>query len=85
MPTELQVGREIRVLARVHLGTLTPDDVRVELLVGRVNADGLTVYEASAVPCRASGLHGYTLRALPHHSDLTTPFQPGLIVWAEAI
>lgn len=98
---ELQVGREIQVQARVRLGSLTPDDVRVELLVGRVNAagdlvdvdamplksigsqpDGLYVYEASTVPCRVSGLRGYTLRVLPQHPDLTTPFQPGLIVWA---
>jgi starch phosphorylase len=98
----LQVGREIQVRARVRLGGLTPDDVRVELLVGRVNADddlveveatplqsvgsqsdSLYIFEARAVPCRTSGLHGYTLRVLPHHPELTTPFQPGLIVWAQ--
>jgi starch phosphorylase len=98
---ELRVGGEIRVQARVRLGALTPDDVRVELLVGRVNADSelvdveatelksissqaesVYVYEASAIPCHVSGLRGYTLRVLPHHPDLTTPFQPGLIVWA---
>lgn len=38
LPAELQVGRELRVQARVRLGILTPDDVRVELLVGQVNA-----------------------------------------------
>ncbi len=101
LPAEVQVGGEIHARARVRLGALTPDDVMVELLVGRVNADGelvdvevtplkptgahqgLFVYEISAVPCRKSGLHGYTLRVLPHHPDLTTPFQPGLIVWAQ--
>ena len=101
---ELKVGGEIRVQARVRLGALTPDDVRVELLVGRVNADGdlvdvgatplksissqaesVYVYEASAIPCHISGLRGYTLRVLPHHPNLTTPFQPGLIVWAQVI
>ncbi len=100
--TDLQVGREIQVQARIGLGPLTPDDVRVELLVGRVNADGdlvdvqatplkstgtesggVYMYEASGVRCRASGLRGYTLRVLPHHPDLATPFQPGLIVWAQ--
>jgi hypothetical protein len=29
-----------------------------------------------------SGQHGFTVRVLPHHPDLTTSFQPGLIVWA---
>jgi starch phosphorylase len=99
--TDLQVGREIQVQARLRLGALTPADVRVELLVGRVNADGelvdveatplkaggsqpedVVVYEASGVTCHASSLRGYTLRVLPHHPDLATPFQPGLIVWA---
>jgi len=98
---ELKVGGEIRVQARLRLGALTPDDVRVELLLGRVNADGdlvdvaatelksissqaesVSVYEADAIPCHVSGLRGYTLRVLPQHPDLTTPFQPGLIIWA---
>jgi len=43
---------------------------------------GSYLFEAAAVPCRRSGLHGYTVRVLPHHPDLTTPFLPGLIVWA---
>lgn len=30
-----------------------------------------------------SGLHGYTVRVVPKHADLTTPFLPGLIVWAK--
>jgi starch phosphorylase len=99
--TELQVGSAIRVRARVHLGNLTPDDVTVELYVGRVDADGDIVeaeatpmqpigpaenggylFEASAVPCRKSGLHGYSARVLPRHPDLTSPFIPGLIAWA---
>jgi starch phosphorylase len=46
-------------------------------------SEGAYVYEASGVPCRVSGLRGYTLRVLPHHPDLATPFQPGLIVWAQ--
>jgi len=30
-----------------------------------------------------SGLHGYTVRVVPKHADLTSPFLPGLIVWAK--
>ncbi|MBI2941389.1 MAG: alpha-glucan family phosphorylase [Chloroflexi bacterium] len=98
---ELPVGSDILVRARVHLGALTPDDVAVELYIGRVDAkgeiaaatttpmhhlgqdrEGLALFEANAVPCRTSGLHGYTVRVLPRHPDLTTPFVPGLITWA---
>jgi len=98
--TELQVGGAFRVRARVHLGALTPDDVAVELYLGRVDAAGEIVegeatpmqlvgpdressylFEASGVSCHKSGLHGYTMRVLPRHPDLTTPFLPGLIVW----
>lgn len=100
-PPVLKVGSQVHVRARVHLGSLGPDDVRVELYLGRVNAggeiveasatpmqpagkdgDGTYLFEASAVPCPRSGLHGFTVRVLPYHPDLVTPFLPGLIVWA---
>jgi starch phosphorylase len=100
-PAELRVGGTVHARARVRLGLLTPDDVTVELYLGRMAADGeivqaeatamrlhgreeegIYVFEADAVPCRKSGLHGYTVRVLPSHPDLVTPFLPGLIVWA---
>jgi len=98
---ELRVGGEVHARARVYLGILTPEDVKVELYLGRVEADGEIVeaeaagmklvgphgegsyiFEAAAVPCRKSGLHGYTVRVLPYHPNLTTQFLPGLIAWA---
>ena len=42
---------------------------------------GKHLFEA-AVPCARSGLHGCTIRVLPRHPDLATPFLPGLITWA---
>jgi glycogen phosphorylase len=39
------------------------------------------LYVADAT-CEMSGLHGYTVRILPHHPDLTTLFQRGFIRWA---
>jgi starch phosphorylase len=99
----VSVGEKIRTRAHVRLDVLTPDDVTVELYLGRLNADGQIgeavatqmqpigrddtgrhVFEARAVACCKSGLHGYTVRVLPFHPDLTVPFLPGLIVWAEA-
>jgi starch phosphorylase len=99
--TEVQVGSQFHVRARVHLGRLTPDDVAVELYLGHVDAAGEIVaagatpmqpvesggnggylYQAGAIACHSSGLHGYTVRVLPCHPDLPTPFLPGLIAWA---
>jgi len=99
--TEIEVGSEFHVRARVFLGSLTPDDVRVELYMGEVDAadeivgaeaapmepvgpegEGSYVYRTDAITCQRSGLHGYTVRILPYHPDLTTSFLPGFIVWA---
>ena len=45
---------------------------------------GKHIFEAAAVSCARSGLHGYTVRVLPYHPDLASPFLPGLIIWADA-
>jgi len=98
---QLRVGDPFSVRVRVYLGSLTPDDVTVELCLGRLDitgeigeatvlpmqpvtaeGDGRHIYEVTAVCCRRSGQHGYTVRILPHHPDLATPFLPGLIAWA---
>jgi starch phosphorylase len=46
--------------------------------------DGRYRFEVSSVACCRSGLHGFTVRALPRHSDLGVSYLPGLIVWAQA-
>jgi glycogen phosphorylase len=40
---ELKVGDQLDVQAQVHLGTLNPTDVRVELYYGRLDSDGQIV------------------------------------------
>ncbi|MFC1716375.1 alpha-glucan family phosphorylase [Candidatus Poribacteria bacterium] len=35
-----------------------------------------------AIPCRSSGLRGYSVRVLPRHYDLASPHELGLILWA---
>jgi starch phosphorylase len=35
-----------------------------------------------SIPARTSGRYGYALRILPHHEDLNSPYEPGLILWA---
>jgi glycogen phosphorylase len=40
LPAEIPVGESVRFQARVQIGPLTPEDLRVELFAGRLNADG---------------------------------------------
>jgi starch phosphorylase len=100
---EPHVGGEVRAQAVVHLGQLTPDDVRVELYLGQIDAagqfadaktipmqspekvqEGTFLFQVSQVHFDQSGLHGYTVRVLPHHPDLVTAFLPGRITWASS-
>ncbi|HEX5083225.1 MAG TPA: alpha-glucan family phosphorylase [Blastocatellia bacterium] len=43
---------------------------------------GRYCFEVRSVACCRSGLHGFTVRALPRHPDLIAQSLPGLIVWA---
>jgi starch phosphorylase len=100
-PVSLPVGEPVQARVRVHLGSLAPQDVSVELYQGRLDADreivqavatpmrpagpveaGSCIFEAQPVACRDSGLHGFTVRVLPFHRDLSDGLIPGLISWA---
>jgi starch phosphorylase len=101
LPAELRIDDEVVARARVHLGKLHPEDVRVELYLGRVDAEdeiigaepalmkpiavepsGAHIFESKAAHCRGSGRFGYTVRVLPQHAGLPSPFVPGLVTWA---
>jgi starch phosphorylase len=76
------------VAVELYLGLVNANDEIIEaqtipMLATGAKRDGIYLFEASAVTCGRSGLHGFTVRVLPHHPDLVTPFLPGLIVWAE--
>jgi glycogen phosphorylase len=43
--------------------------------------EGSTWVFSGTIPCRSSGQHGFAVRVLPRHGDLSNPFEPGLIVW----
>jgi glycogen phosphorylase len=51
---QMNVGSVALIRARAFLGSLTPDDVRVQLYVGRVDADGDLV-DARAIPMEPAG------------------------------
>lgn len=98
-PPDLKVRQPVQVQVKVQLGRLHPDDVIVELYAGLVDPsgeirqpvitplvplqreDGL-IFTAEQSPQR-SGQHGYTIRIRPYHPDLSMPFLPGLIIWAQ--
>ncbi len=75
------------VTVELYLGLVNPSG---EITRGRATPmhvvkqvrDGAYLFEADA-QCAMSGLHGYTVRVLPSHPDLVTPFLPGFIKWAE--
>ncbi len=75
------------VTVELYLGLVNPS---AEITRGRATPmhvvkqvrDGAYLFEADA-QCAMSGLHGYTVRVLPSHPDLVTPFLPGFIKWAE--
>jgi starch phosphorylase len=73
---ELYMGR---LNADGEIVSAVPAAMRVVAQMG----DGSYLFEASEATCHFSGRHGYTVRVLPYHPDLTTPFLPGLIAWAD--
>jgi len=123
--TEVKVGVDLDVTAKVYLGALTPDDVQVQLYYGALNQRGeighgealtmLPVLPVSPpesvvnggdkgvaaapvltpvpsepgmfmfvahVTYHTSGERGLSVRVLPKHDKLPTPFLPGIIRWA---
>jgi starch phosphorylase len=90
------LGAERVVEAEVTLGSLTADDVAVELVHGPVGQnDELlapptittmspargTRYRGSFT-CEKAGRYGFTVRVVPHHPFLATEVELGRIAWA---
>lgn len=76
------------VAVELFMGRLDADGEIVNAVATAMSAasqtgEGDYLFEANDVVCSASGRHGYTVRVLPYHVDLTTPFLPGLILWAD--
>jgi starch phosphorylase len=96
----VSVGSALQVTAKVTLGTLTPDEVQVQLYSGRLNQRGQIGDHSLSAPMKlagseggvytfvgdiaytTSGERGISVRVLPRHESLLTPFLPGLIRWA---
>ena len=90
----VELGGQRAVQAHVSLGSLSPDDVQVELVFGRVDqgdelatpralpmvASGEGRYEAS-LTCDRAGHYGFTVRVVPSNRHLGSPFDLGLVAW----
>lgn len=50
---------------------------------GSLNEQKVAYFEGS-FQCRMSGKHGFALRILPRHKDLSEPYETGLILWESA-
>ena len=95
------LGATQHAVAEVDLGSLTPDDVTVQLLHGPVTGDdelsdwrvvpmevdgnrsARTTWRGSFV-CDNAGRHGFTVRVMPSHPDLSVPAEMGCVAWARA-
>ena len=42
--------------------------------------DGVYTF-AKQLTCMSSGMHGFTIRAVPNHKELVSPFETSLILW----
>jgi starch phosphorylase len=75
-------------VAQIYFGALNADrqlekgDV-VPMEMKQKMQDGSYIYEG-AIPCRQSGLQGYSVRIIPFHPDIPNPLRLGLITWANA-
>ena len=59
----------------IHNGTVSPMLYKDDL------GSGTYLFEGT-LTLKQTGLHGYTVRALPNHEDLQSPHELGLITWA---
>ena len=78
--------REVAVelyLGRLNAHSEISDGVAIPMKATGESANGVHVFEVAAVPCRESGLHGYTVRVVPFHADEAKSFLPGMIAWAD--
>jgi starch phosphorylase len=77
------------VTIQLYWGTVDSDDEIVTaeaapMYLAASDEKGAFVFESRGIQCKKSGLHGYTIRVLPNHPDLATPFLPGLVTWGES-
>jgi starch phosphorylase len=89
------LGTERVVEAEVTLGSLTADDVEVQLVHGPVGQQDELLAPPTVVTmaptgdryrgsfsCEQAGRYGFTVRVVPSHANLVSPVELGRIAWA---
>ena len=76
-PLGLRSGR----LALLESAQARADLAGDPLALAESNGEG-THYFTGTFVCTESGSHGYTLRGVPSHRDLSDPLEMGLVRWA---
>ena len=64
-------------------GNITDGEIIPMMASGENEGD--THLFSGAIRYFKSGLHGFTVRVLPHHDELASPFETGLILWADGV
>ncbi|MGL6075157.1 MAG: alpha-glucan family phosphorylase [Fimbriiglobus sp.] len=93
----LKVGGNFPVKVQVNLGSLSVNDIEVQVVhglldsMGELTAPQFTALQAEGtgpsltyagqVPCQRSGQFGFTVRVLPKHPHLPHSFEPTVVTW----
>ena len=76
-PEQLQV--------EVYYGPLDSDDNIIDgqsMVMQQLSQIKKNLFRFEAViPCETTGQHGFSVRVMPHHPDIATPFDSGLVTW----
>lgn len=72
---------------QLYVGSVDGNDeilagVPVPMSIIQHDSDGKATYHSRIETDRSSGMKGFTVRVLPRHDDLVTPYLPGLVTWA---
>ncbi|HNW58791.1 MAG TPA: alpha-glucan family phosphorylase [bacterium] len=77
---------ELRVEA--YFGPLDSDDEIIDgqsMVMQQTEQVKKNLYRFEAIiPCEKTGQHGFSVRVMPSHSEMATPFDTGLISWFQA-
>jgi len=80
---EIDAANELQNARRIEMKCDGPAKAAGDGTGAGTVADGTYNFIAT-IEAGASGHFGYSIRVLPKHKDLVSPFVPGLIVWAGA-
>jgi starch phosphorylase len=74
------------VSVEIYHGFINHDEKIMDGVIAKMSCtenNGNNVYTfKGTIPCRHSGLYGYTIRIIPQNENLAHPHETGLILWA---